>query len=81
MAQDHEQREFFHIRSVVPEPARLVQNLDDVGRKVPVVQPEYWRNRIKAVLPRPGISGSTVALASVLLAELDGIADTLKNAG
>lgn len=80
MAQNHEQQEFFHIRRMVLELERLVQNLDDVDREVPVMQPEYWRIRINALLARPAISGSTVAQASVLLTKLDGIADALKNA-
>jgi hypothetical protein len=80
MANDPEQQEFFHIRKMVLELERLIQNGDDVSLELPVMQPEYWRNRINSLLATPAISGSTVAQASVLLMKLDRIADALKNA-
>lgn len=81
MAHDDEQQEFFHIRKMVLELERLVQNGDAVSRELPVMQPGYWRNRISALLASPAISGSTVAHASVLLVKLNRIADELKKSG
>ncbi|AXF05481.1 hypothetical protein CUJ88_44015 (plasmid) [Paraburkholderia hospita] len=77
---DDERQEFFHIRNMVLERERLVQSSEDVTMELPVMQPEYWRNRINALLARQAVSRTTVAQASVLLMKLDGTTNALKNA-
>ncbi|WP_158660636.1 hypothetical protein [Paraburkholderia hospita] len=80
MMHDDERQEFLHIRNMVLERERLVQISDDVSVELPVVQREYWRNRINALLARQAVSRTTVAQASVLLMKLDGFTNALKNA-
>jgi hypothetical protein len=78
MADDHEQEEFFHIRKMVLELERLIQNGDIKDRKNPVAQPDYWRKRIDALLAAPARSESIAARTAALLVQLDRIADALK---
>lgn len=80
MAHDYEQQELFHIRTMVRELERLLHNGDDIILDAPVMQPEYWRSRINALLARPAISRSIATDASVLLMKLDGIAAAFKHA-
>ncbi|BCG01638.1 hypothetical protein PPGU19_062060 (plasmid) [Paraburkholderia sp. PGU19] len=80
MMHDDERQEFFHIRNMVLERERLVQSSEDVNVELPVMQPEYWRNRINALLARQAVSRTIVAQASVLLMKLDGTTNALKNA-
>ncbi|WP_168787783.1 hypothetical protein [Paraburkholderia aromaticivorans] len=79
MAHNLEQHELLHIRNMVLQLERLVQSGNTVGLGIPVMQPEYWRNRINALLDTPVISRSAVTQASVLLMKLEIIADALKN--
>jgi hypothetical protein len=81
MADDHEQEEFFHIRKMVLELDRLVQNGDIQDRKNPVAQPDYWRLRINVLLATPALSRSIAVRAVALLVQLDRIADALKKSG
>jgi len=81
MADDHEHQELSHIRMIVIKLERLMQDDDMVGGKTPVIQPEYRRNRINALLAAPTVSKAAVVHASALLAQLDGIADALKKSG
>ena len=80
MTHDDERQEFFDIRNMVLERERLVQSSEDVNVELPVMQPEYWRNRINALLARQAVSRTIVAQASVLLMKLDGTTNALKNA-
>jgi hypothetical protein len=79
MMHDDERQEFFHIRNMALELERLVRDGDDVSLELPVMQPEYWRNRTNALLARQDVSRTTVAQASVLLMKVDGITNALKN--
>ncbi|MGF6759012.1 hypothetical protein [Paraburkholderia sp. GAS334] len=81
MADDHDQEEFFHIRKMVLELDRLIQNGDIKDRKNPVAQPDYWRKRIDALLATPALSESIAARTAALLVQLDRIADALKKSG
>ncbi|WP_147408585.1 hypothetical protein [Paraburkholderia fungorum] len=74
----HEQQELLHIQTMVLELERIASRGSIVRRGTSVTQPEYWRNRIHTLLATPGISGSTAAQASALLAKLDGIAEAGK---
>jgi hypothetical protein len=79
MMHDDERQEFFHIRNMALELERLVRDGDDVSLELPVMQPEYWRNRTNALLARQDVARTTVAQASVLLMKVDGITNALKN--
>jgi hypothetical protein len=81
MADEHEQEEFFHIRKMVLELERLVQNGDIQDRKNPVAQPDYWRKRINVLLAKPALSVSIAARATALLVQLDQIEDARKKSG
>ena len=81
MAHNLEQHELLHIRKMVLQLERLVQSGNTIGLEIPILQPEYWRNRINAVLDTPVISRSAVAQASMLLIKLNIIANALKNGG
>jgi hypothetical protein len=74
MIHDREQHELFHIRTMVLELERLVQNGDDLSPKTSVVHPGYWRNRINALLATPMLSRATADQASALLQKLNCIA-------
>ncbi|MFM0134076.1 hypothetical protein [Paraburkholderia sediminicola] len=57
---------------------RLVKNGDIHGLNNPVAQPDYRRKRINVLLARPTISVSIGRRAAALLAQLDRMADALK---
>lgn len=80
MTNDHQQQELLHIQTMVMELERLARRGSIVRRGTSVTQPEYWRNRIHTLLATPGISGSTAARASALLAKLDRIAEAGRTA-
>ncbi|MEZ0605687.1 hypothetical protein ACAX43_26490 [Paraburkholderia sp. IW21] len=79
MALDREQDEFVHIRKMVLELERQVLNGHEGDLKIPVMQPEYWRSRIRTLQAMPLIPELMMTQASGLLLKLDGIADALKN--
>lgn len=79
MTLDREEDEFVHIRKMVLELERLVLNGHDDGPKTPVMQPEYWRSRIRTLQATPLIPEFMMTQASGLLLKLDGIADALNN--
>ncbi|WP_421380810.1 hypothetical protein ACOCG7_34570 (plasmid) [Paraburkholderia sp. DD10] len=78
MADDQEQQELRHIRQMVTQLERLVQNRELLEGSLAVTQPGYWRNRISRLLARPAVSRDTAAQASALMARLDGIAEALR---
>ncbi|MFM0732618.1 hypothetical protein PQQ52_19215 [Paraburkholderia sediminicola] len=78
MTADHEHQELFHLRKIINELDRLIQNGCIAGSENPVLQPGYWRNRINELLAKQATSGTTVAQASALLEKLERIADTLE---
>lgn len=64
-----EQMELDYIETVICN----LENLNSGDEKVQttaVLQPEYWRARIRAVLATPGISKRTARRAATLLARL-----------
>jgi hypothetical protein len=58
----------------VLELERLVQNGDDFSPKTSVVQAQYWRNRLNALLATPMLARATADQASALLQTLNCIA-------
>ncbi|WNC95395.1 hypothetical protein RI103_37285 (plasmid) [Paraburkholderia sp. FT54] len=74
MIHDQEQHELLHIRAMVLELERLVQNGDDLNPKTSVVHAQYWRNRINALLATPMLARATADQASALLQTLNCIA-------
>ncbi|MFM0334841.1 hypothetical protein [Paraburkholderia strydomiana] len=71
MIHDQQRHELFHIRTMVLELERLVQNGDDLSPKTPVLHPGYWRSRINALLATPMLSRATADQASALLQKLN----------
>jgi len=70
MWHDHAEKELNHINAAISH----LEHLRAGGEIAPtsaVVQVDYWRTRIRAVLALPAIPGHIAKQGSVLLARLD----------
>jgi hypothetical protein len=67
---DYRQQDLFHIEKMIIELERLMQNGPIIAERNPVTRPEYWRNRIHALVNSSEATVSTTKHAAVLLERL-----------
>jgi len=74
---DYRQQDLSHIEKMIVELERLIQNGPIIAERNPVTRPEYWRNRIHALVNSSQATASTAKHAAVLLARLANLSDLL----
>jgi len=74
---DHRQQELSHIERMIVELERLIQNGRVIAERNAVTRPEYWRNRIQAVVDSSEATVSTTKHAAVLLERLTSLSEVL----
>lgn len=70
-----QQQELLHIERMIAELERMPRRRRGVAAHNPVMQPEYWRKRIHALMKSPDATESVVRHAAALLAKLAEPAD------
>ena len=78
MWHDHAQKELDHINAVISHLEHRGAR-SEIAPTSAVVQVDYWRTRIRAVLALPSIPGHIAKQGSVLLARLDSIRAAQRN--
>jgi hypothetical protein len=74
---DYPQQELAHIERMIVELERLTQNGRVIVEQDPVTRPEYWRNRIAALVNASEATGSTTKRVDVLLERLASLSEVL----
>jgi hypothetical protein len=74
---DYRQQELSHIERMIVELERLVQDGRIIAEPSAVTRPEYWRNRIHALVNSSEATVSTTKLAAVLLERLTRLSEVL----
>ena len=74
---DYPQQELAHIERMIVELERLSRNGRIIAEQNPVIRPEYWRNRIHALVNSSEATVSTTKLAAVLLERLTRLSEVL----
>jgi hypothetical protein len=74
---DYRQQELSHIERMIVELERLVQDGRIIAEPNAVTRPEYWRNRIRALVNASEATGSTTKHAAVLLERLASLSEVL----
>jgi hypothetical protein len=74
---DHRQQELAHIERMIVELERLIQNGRVIAERNAVTRPEYWRNRIHALVNSSEATVSTTKHAAVLLERLTSLSEML----
>ena len=72
---DYRQQDLFHIEKMILELERLMQNGPIIAERNPVTRPEYWRNRIHALVNSSEATVSTTKHAAVLLERLANLSE------
>jgi hypothetical protein len=67
-----QQQELAHIERMIVELERVPAHWHGVGAHNPVMQREYWRQRIHALMNSPDVADSVARQASALLKRLAG---------
>ena len=74
---DYPQQELAHIERMIVELERLTQNGRVIAERNTVTRPEYWRNRIHALLNSSKATVFTTKHAAVLLDRLASLSEVL----
>jgi len=74
---DYRQQELAHIERMIVELERLTQNGRVIAERNTVTRPEYWRNRIHALVNSSEATVSTTKHAAVLLERLASLSEAL----
>jgi hypothetical protein len=73
-----QQQELVHIERMIAELERMPRRRRGVAAHSPVMQPEYWRKRIHALMKSPDATETVVRHAAALLAKLAEPSDRLR---
>ncbi|MDR5753735.1 MULTISPECIES: hypothetical protein [unclassified Caballeronia] len=76
-----QQQELVHIERMIAELERMPGRRRGVAAHNPVMQPEYWRKRIHALMKSPDATETVVRHAAALLAKLAEPADPPRRRG
>ena len=74
---DYRLQELSHIERMIVELERLTQNGRVIAERNTVTRPEYWRNRIHALVNSSEATVSTTMHAAVLLERLTRLSEVL----
>jgi hypothetical protein len=66
-----QRQELVHIERMIAELGRVPDRRRGVARHNPVMRPEYWRQRIHALMKSPGATETVVRHAAALLDKLN----------
>ncbi|SOE96302.1 hypothetical protein SAMN05414139_09234 [Burkholderia sp. D7] len=72
---DYRQQDLSHIEKMIVELERLIQNGPIIAERNPVTRPEYWRNRIHALVNSSHATVATEKHADVLLERLANLSE------
>jgi len=72
---DYRQQDLSHIEKMIKELERLIQNGTIIAELNPVTRPEYWRNRIHALMNSSRATVATTKHAAVLLERLANLSE------
>jgi hypothetical protein len=73
----YRQQELSHIERMIVELERLIQKGRVIAERNAVTRPEYWRNRIHALVNSSEATVSTTKHAAVLLERLTSLSEVL----